>query len=96
MAATIDLDTDTLVPIATLVERRLKRRISPPTLWRWRMKGVRGVRLEAIYVAGVWHSTEEALTTFLRDSTAAAMPPADLPTERDAAKSRRLQEAGLI
>ena len=100
MKNTIDLETDTLLPVAPLVEGRVGRRISPATLWRWRVKGIHGVRLEAYLVAGVWCSTPAALTAFLRDSSAAAMsgaPKTDgRPRERDPETTRRLQAAGLL
>ena len=96
MAATIDLETADLVPVVKLVEQRLKRRISPATLWRWRCKGTRGVKLPMVLVFGQWHSTDEALTEFLRASSEAGMPLAGPSAERDPATTRRLKKAGLL
>lgn len=96
MAVTINLETDTPVPVANLTERRLGRRASPPTLWRWRTKGVRGVRLPMVLVFGQWCTTDAVLTEFLRATSEAGMSAPEPPTERSAATERRLRAAGLL
>lgn len=96
MASTIDLETADLVPVTKLVQQRLKRRISPATTWRWRVRGVRGVKLPMVLVFGQWHSTEEVLTEFLRASSEAGMPQVEPSAERNPATERRLQAAGLL
>jgi len=94
MNTLIDLEdvADALFPVARLVEQRIGRRISPPTLWRWRTRGIRGVRLECYLIGGVWCTTPAALA----DSSAASLPPVEPPTERDPATTRRLAAAGLL
>jgi len=94
----IDLETDDLVPINELCRRRLGRKVSPATLWRWRLKGIKGCRLECVYVAGNWCSTTAAFAAFIRQTTEAAATPAHdaQPAERSAATTRRLKTAGLI
>lgn len=96
----IDLERDELTPVAPLVERTCGRRISPPTLWRWRVQGVRGVKLECYLIAGKWCTTSAALAEFIRASSAAATPQAP-PLEGDARErlpktERRLRERGLL
>jgi len=93
---TINLETDELIPVSKLVQTRLGRRIAPATLWRWRTKGTRGVRLPMVLVLGSWCSTPKALTEFLRESSEAGMPQPAPPVERDEATNRRLQAAGLV
>lgn len=99
MPQLIDLETSKLVPLGLLLKERIGRNISPATRWRWIHKGVRGgIKLEAVCVAGCWHTTREAFAEFLRAQTAAASP--DAPTEDAGARSesttRRLQAAGLL
>ena len=92
----IDLIQDELKPVGQLTKDRLGRRVSPATGWRWRTKGVRGVKLPMVLDFGQWCSTEAALTEFLRASSEAGMPAADPPAERDEATTQRLRKAGLL
>lgn len=71
------------------------------TLWRWQLRGVRGVRLETILLGGIRHTSHEALERFTAACTAAAE--GSQPTvrtthqrERDIeAAERELAEAGI-
>jgi hypothetical protein len=42
------------------------------TLWRWYKRGVRGIKLETLVVAGRRYTSLEALERFVASSTAAA------------------------
>jgi hypothetical protein len=42
---------------------------SPITVWGWMYYGKNGVKLEAVSVAGRWHTTEGALRRFLSNCT---------------------------
>jgi hypothetical protein len=100
MYSTIDLETDDLIPIGQIVRDRLGRRLSPATIWRWRLKGVKAgnqtIRLEAVRVAGIWHTTAAAFAEFIRAQTEAATPTDDPPSERSDATKRQLEKAGLL
>ena len=39
------------------------------TLHRWRTRGVRGVRLEAVRVGGRWHTSQAAIERFIIATT---------------------------
>lgn len=41
------------------------RRLSPSTVYRWHSRGVGGVKLEAVRVAGRFYTTKEAIERFL-------------------------------
>jgi hypothetical protein len=98
----IDPVVDQLRPLPEVIKSRLGRRISPATLWRWRLKGVNGVKLECLRVGGCWFTTDAAFTEFLRAQTANALAActgsaaADVPAERSPEKVRRLKAAGLL
>ncbi|MBI3461447.1 MAG: DUF1580 domain-containing protein [Planctomycetes bacterium] len=51
---------------------RLPGRPDISTLWRWRQRGVRGVKLETLVVGGRRYTTVEALERFVAATTAAA------------------------
>jgi len=54
----------------------LKRAGVQSSIWsayRWVIKGVRGVRLEAYREGGRWRTSQEAVLRFLADSTEAAL-----------------------
>lgn len=95
----IDAEHDDLVPIRKLAKQRLGRDISPACQWRWVRKGCRGVRLEAVQVLGVWHTTPAAFGAFVRGQTAAAYgndAPVTVPAERSEATRKKLAAAGLL
>ncbi len=102
MRATINPEVDNLRPINEIIKARLGKRISPATLWRWRLKGVNGVRLECLRVGGCWVTTDAAFAEFLRAQTENVLAArtgggaGDAPAERSPDKVRRLKSAGLL
>lgn len=95
----IDAERDELTPVRHHARKILGKDISPACQWRWVRKGVRGCRLEAINVMGVWHTTPEAFGAFLRNQTAAALgtdAPVAALAERSAATTKKLAAAGLL
>lgn len=95
----INVETDDLIPVRDLVKQRLGKRLSPATLWRWRLRGVHGAKLESIRAGSQWMTTAAAFSEFLRTQTAncsPTLPPAEAPAERSAATERKLQAAGLV
>lgn len=67
----IDTQTERMV---TLVEATqiLPGRPNLSTIWRWRLRGVRGVTLETILIGGKRFTSLEALTRFQHAVTAVA------------------------
>ncbi len=98
----IDPFKDHLRPVGEIIKARLGKRISPTTLWRWRLKGVNGVRLQCLRLGGSWVTSEAAFGEFLRAQTENALAACrggaevEAPTERSPEKVRRLQAAGLL
>ena len=90
----------------TLAEaaRLLPKRPNPATLWRWRTRGVRGVRLKTSLIGGRRYVTRAALQQFIEAVTAAASgnekgfieAKPEIKRQRPAETSRRLRQAGLI
>jgi hypothetical protein len=63
---------ETLYPVAQLAREQLGMpRVSPPTIWRWCVKGSRAGKLDAVFIAGRWMTTRAALADYLRRSSAA-------------------------
>lgn len=97
----IDLEKDALRPVQDVIRARIGRRISPPTLWRWRLKGVNGVRLECVRVGGFWFTTEKAFAEFMAAQTANCEESnpfgvLERPKKRTPEMERRLLEAGVL
>ncbi len=67
----IDMDRETLMPLSAAA-RRLPSRPHVSTMHRWRVRGVRGVRLEAVSVGAQWYTSWEACQRFFAATTAAA------------------------
>lgn len=89
-APSIDLENSTDVrPVAHVAEKLSGKRPSPATVWRWVRKGVRGGKLEAVFLRGVWQTTPAAFADFIRRQTAAALAPSapDVDASDDALKA---------
>lgn len=72
--------------------------VAIPTVWRWRQKGVRGVRLETFMLGGRRFTTQEAHRRFVERTTAAAngeQPSAKARTNRQREASIKRAEAQL-
>jgi Protein of unknown function (DUF1580) len=85
--------------------RLLPNRPNPVTLWRWRTKGIRGVRLRTELIGGRRFTRREWLDDFRKAVNAAASgeadgalanPETETKRPRSAETSRRLKRAGLI
>jgi hypothetical protein len=74
----IDLEHESLISLAAAA-KILPGRPSIPTLWRWRSRGVGGVRLETVVIGGRRYTSHEAIAKFIAGTTAARDgPPAPL------------------
>ncbi len=95
----IDPFKDHLRPVGEVIQARLGKRISPATLWRWRLKGVNGVRLQCLRLGGSWVTSEAAFGEFLRAQTENALAActggraSDAPTEHSAERVRQIKSA---
>ncbi|MEX1229496.1 MAG: DUF1580 domain-containing protein [Planctomycetaceae bacterium] len=95
----IDLENDHLRPVAEIAKERTGKRPPPGTVWRWRLKGCHGAKLEAVLVNGCWCTTKAAFADFIRrqtDAANAACTAEGVSHERDEATERRLKAAGLL
>lgn len=66
------------------------RRLSLATLHRWRLHGVRGVRLETVLIGGLRYTSCEAIIRFIAAQNAADAPATPVIT---ASQRRRQSEA---
>lgn len=91
----IDPQTETLLSI-TEAAKRLPGRPNITTVWRWRNRGVRGVKLETILSGGRRFTSTEAIARFQQAVTAAsdgvAVQPST-PRQREAAIDRAEKRA---
>ena len=73
----------------------------PSTMWRWYMKGIRGVRLETFLCGGQRYTSTEAIERFIEGTTAAAdgkPPPDRTSSQREKAiaqAEQELKDAGI-
>lgn len=75
----LDEQVMTLVEAAGWLERRFGRRPNVTTIWRWAIKGIRGVRLRTISLGRYRYTSERALEQFIAEISGA------LPGEHGAA-----------
>ena len=96
----IDIFNDRLLTFSQAA-KALPNRPAVSTIWRWHQAGVQGVRLPAIKVGGVFHTSEAALQWFCDQLTAQAEGerPSARPShfrEREiAAAEKKLSEMGV-
>lgn len=95
------LTTETLKTLAEAARTLPGGPVHVSTIHRWRLKGVRGVRLETILRGGIRCTTDEAIERFFAASTAAAdgdTPPARTSRQREreiSTAEREATEAGI-
>ncbi len=65
----IDTESETLFPLAR-GSREIQSRPSTATLWRWALRGVRGVTLESLVIGGRRYTSREAVARFTRNLNA--------------------------
>ena len=71
----IDIQSETLLRLRKVpdwAEKNLGQRVHISTVHRWRLRGVRGVKLETVLIGGSRCTSEEALYRLFAESTAAA------------------------
>lgn len=96
----INVETEDLIPFS---EARTAfpggKRLSLQTLHRWRLSGVRGVRLETCVVGGLRYCSRESISRFIAAQNASESPaPAITAKQRRTqaeSANRVLQEAGI-
>lgn len=72
----------TFTEAAGWCERRFGRRPNAATIWRWAIKGSRGVRLRTISLGRYRYTTERALERFIEETSGGAPgAPGSLPAE---------------
>ena len=90
---TIDVELETLL---TFEDARTAfpgdKRLSLATLHRWRLNGVRGVKLETVLIGGLRYTSREAISRFIAQQNAAEVPAAAItPSQR-----RKQSEAARV
>lgn len=89
----INVEHDTLISLRQLpgfLQKKIGKRIHLSTVFRWRQRGIAGVRLETISIGRQTYTTLEAVITFFEKSTAARQnQPVQLTsTEKKALQAR--------
>lgn len=95
----IDFERGDLRPISEICFQLTGKSPSSQTNWRWRVIGCRGAKLEAVLLAGVWHTTSKAFADFIQRQTQSANKACIAnakSTARNPVTERRLQAAGLL
>jgi hypothetical protein len=93
----IDISTESLISMGE-ASARLPGRPSLCTIWRWRLRGVRGRRLESVVIGGTPYTSVEALERFARHQGGTDAPTIRTPAARERAirqAERELADAGV-
>ena len=97
---TIDVDAEDLLSFAEATKRFPGRdKISLQSLHRYRLRGVRGVKLETILIGGLRYTSKQAIARFVQNQNATEQPVASVtPTQRRRqaeAANELLRSAGI-
>jgi len=76
------MQNEKLFSVPKAVELATGRRPHPATCFRWRQRGISGVRLETLKVGGRRETSVEAVHRFVAATTAAADDPQHAPSSR--------------
>jgi len=97
----IDLQIETAFPLSKAAKHRLflnksadRKPVNFSTVWRWSLKGSRGVRLETVRIGSTLCTTAEAIERFIERLTNPEIP-AGIATPSQANREHRLAEAEL-
>ena len=94
----IDIQNESIIAFRDLpawTEENLGTRISPNTCHRWRLRGVRGIRLSTILIGGSRCTSVEALQRFFEASTQAQDGESATVASLDASKNLSQAESFL-
>ena len=88
----IDCELETIISFADARSAfpGIDRRLSLATLHRWRLTGVRGVRLQTVLIGGLRYTSREAIVRFIAAQNADDAPATPVIT---AGQRRRQSEA---
>lgn len=90
-----NVSSSAFLPVADALAKRLPKRPSPETIWRWRTRGVNGVKLKAKRCGRCWMTTLDNVDEFIREQN----KPAELSPETDLAGEAldaALRAAGIL
>lgn len=74
----------------TLTQLARREGVNPATIWRWRTKGIRGHKLDAVLIGGRWFTSDEAFARFVEATNGAEPTPLAPPASPDKpARSKR-------
>ena len=93
----IDISSETLLSLSDAA-KTLPGRPHVSSLFRWRLRGIRGVTLETCLIGGRRFTSREALIRFASRTTAAASgepPPLRTPRQRERDVRRAEEELGI-
>ena len=74
---------------------RNNRPVAVSTIHRWRSPGLRGIRLEAIRIGGVWCTSIEAFDRFILQTTNADRSPTRSVRQSSSLTTDALDAAGI-
>ena len=90
----IDIENENPITLAEAARTLPGGPVHVSTIHRWRMKGVRGIRLETFLRGGVRRTTNEAVRRFFAATTAAADGTAPVQTSRQRKREITAAERG--
>jgi hypothetical protein len=91
----IDATTSVLIPLSSVRKYCLRTRdrpIHPATLHRWRLHGVRGVKLDAVKLGGRWYTTEQAVQRFVAVLSGSGVSPVEARPATSTIKADQILE----
>ena len=94
---TIDVQSETLISFsdARSAFPGIDRRLSLATLHRWRLNGIRGIKLETVLVGGLRYTSREAIVRFITSQNADNLPAAATPVITASQRRKQCESARI-
>jgi|GEM_PF-1315158 hypothetical protein len=92
---TIDIHNEHLLTLAQ-ASRKLPSQPSPGTLWRWAIKGLRGVKLRSVRAGKTIITSSEALQEFLEAVHETYQPEPEMQESTNPVVEQKLRQHGML
>lgn len=85
--------TRNLKRLLDAIQEATGRRPHISTAIRWRTRGCRGIRLDAVMIGNQWFTTPDCVRAFVEATTSARTGPEFVPTETPGQAKRRAEQS---
>ena len=87
---------DDLKPVSQIVKEKTGRRIAPSSTWRYVRQGLKGCKLGAVCIGGIWYTNDACWAEFVKGQTAAMLGGSAATPSARTVSDDQLAAAGIL